>query len=178
MNLTFASYVTLLRILFIFPIGFFMYSDGFFNSILSLLFFILASLTDYFDGYIARKTSTETEIGATLDLIADKLLVLMVLIFLNIKIDDYVLLIFSAIIILREIFLTILRQFNSMKQRLKVRSLGKLKTLIQMISIGMLLVAPHLGETFYSVALGILAAAALLSAISFVDYLKQITEEN
>ena len=70
-----ASYVTLFRILTIFPIIYFVYFDSVLFKIISLLLFTLGALSDYLDGYIARKTSTTSEFGAKFDLIADKLFV-------------------------------------------------------------------------------------------------------
>ena len=75
--MTTASYITLLRIVLIIPI---IYFASFSEVYLSLFLFIIAGLTDYLDGFIARKTYTTTSLGALLDLLADKLLVCLVLI--------------------------------------------------------------------------------------------------
>ena len=75
MNL--ASYTSLIRILLIVPI---LYSISSLEYYLALVLFLVAGLTDYLDGYIARKTKTETSLGAFLDLLADKLLVCLVLV--------------------------------------------------------------------------------------------------
>ena len=53
-----------------------------FYNYLAFVLFVIAGLTDYLDGYIARKTNTETQLGALLDLIADKLLVSLVMVWL------------------------------------------------------------------------------------------------
>ena len=70
-----ASYVTLFRILTIFPIIYFVYFDSVLFKLISLLLFTLGALSDYLDGYIARKTATSSEFGAKFDLITDKLFV-------------------------------------------------------------------------------------------------------
>ena len=83
--MTLASYISCLRIVLIFPIiylldqGFRSEGPSFYNY-LAFILFIVAGLTDYLDGYIARKTDTETQLGALLDLIADKLLVSLVMV--------------------------------------------------------------------------------------------------
>ena len=80
--MTLASYISCLRIVLIVPIiyllhlgeGYRFYGEGtnfYFYFAFSL--FVMAGLTDYLDGYIARRTNSETHLGALLDLIADKL---------------------------------------------------------------------------------------------------------
>ena len=78
--MTLASCISCLRIVLIVPIvylldqGWRVDSPSFYNY-LAFVLFVIAGLTDYLDGYIARKTNTETQLGALIDLIADKLLV-------------------------------------------------------------------------------------------------------
>ena len=71
--MTLASYISSLRIILIIPIIFLTSFQISTYNYLSLFLFIIAGLTDYIDGYIARKTNTETSLGALLDLLADKL---------------------------------------------------------------------------------------------------------
>ena len=68
--MTLASYVTSLRIFLILPIMYCMSRE---YEYLALVIFLFAGFTDYLDGYIARRTSKETSLGALLDLLADKL---------------------------------------------------------------------------------------------------------
>ena len=75
--MTFASYLSLLRALMIIPI---ILLHG--HHIIVFLLFLLAAITDWLDGYIARKTKTETNTGALLDLLADKILVSLSLIWI------------------------------------------------------------------------------------------------
>ena len=75
--MSFASYITLLRILLIIPVLYFIAVS---EEYLALILFVVAGLTDYLDGFIARKTKTETSLGAFFDLLADKLLVCLVLV--------------------------------------------------------------------------------------------------
>ena len=80
--MTLASYVTLLRIVLIIPIMILISNMSILSNLFALILFLLAGLTDYLDGKIARNTKTETSLGALLDLLADKLLVCIVLVWL------------------------------------------------------------------------------------------------
>ena len=81
--MTIATYISLSRIILILPVMYFTYNgETLVVSIIALALFLIAGLTDYLDGYIARKTQTESNLGALLDLLADKLLVCIVLIWL------------------------------------------------------------------------------------------------
>ena len=77
--MTLASYITSLRILLIFPIIYIVSLETKNLNWIALVLFIFAGITDYLDGYIARKTKMESSLGALLDLLADKLLVCLVL---------------------------------------------------------------------------------------------------
>ena len=77
MNL--ANLITLSRIVLVIPILFLSYL-GEELKLYAAILFVIASLTDFLDGYIARKTNTVSELGALLDLLSDKLLVSLVLI--------------------------------------------------------------------------------------------------
>ena len=77
-----ANYITASRILLIFPIIFFISGDDNPSNWMALGLFVIAGLTDHLDGYIARKTKTTSDLGALLDLIADKLLICISLLYL------------------------------------------------------------------------------------------------
>ena len=107
--------------------------------------FVLASFTDYLDGFLARLYKEESKLGELLDPIADKILVAsaLILLVMNGIIKNYE--VVAAIIILtREILISGLREFMAQKKvALPVSNLAKFKTFIQMFSIALLLT----GET-------------------------------
>ncbi|HYB10900.1 MAG TPA: CDP-diacylglycerol--glycerol-3-phosphate 3-phosphatidyltransferase [Alphaproteobacteria bacterium] len=143
----------------------------------ALAIFILAGITDYLDGYLARAWREQSQLGALLDPIADKLLVSTTLFLLAAfdRIGGLTLL--PAILILcREILVSGLREFLAgIEVRVPVSTLAKWKTTIQMIAIGFLIVGdagdvivPHTTE------IGIVGlwAAAVLTLVTGYDYLR------
>jgi CDP-diacylglycerol--glycerol-3-phosphate 3-phosphatidyltransferase len=100
--------------------------------------FFLASITDYFDGYLARKYNLVSQLGEILDPIADKILIVFLLIGISINLTSYYIGFASALIITREIWVGALRDFNARKNRsdaTKVTFLAKIKTTIQLFTI-------------------------------------------
>ena len=123
-----------------------MSSDGY---LLSLILFFLAGLTDYFDGYLARKYNSVSEIGEVLDPIADKLLIVFVLIGLAVNLSSYLIGFISAFIIAREVWVGALRDMNARNGRsnaTKVTFLAKIKTTIQLFTIAIYLSGLVLNE--------------------------------
>ena len=102
-----------------------------------LILFILASISDFLDGFIARKWNQESDIGKILDPIADKLLVIISLIILIISFKDNPIIFFSSILIIfREILISGLREITkSSGLILNVTKLSKWKTAAQLGSI-------------------------------------------
>ena len=117
------------------------YLPGFYGDLTALILFIVASFTDFLDGMLARMMGEESKLGELLDPIADKIIVATALILLVMDgtIRHYE--VIAAIIILtREILISGLREFLAKgKIKLPVSSLAKLKTVLQMIAIGLLL---------------------------------------
>ena len=112
------------------------------NYAIALLLFFIASISDFLDGYIARKTNSESVLGEILDPIADKLLIVFVLIGLSINLKSFLIGFISAVIISREIWVAALRDINSrnnQSEKTKVTFLAKTKTAIQMFAILMYL---------------------------------------
>ena len=137
---TMLNALTLSRILCAILIYLFLYLES--QYLIALLLFGIASFSDFLDGYIARKTNSESVLGEILDPIADKLLIVFVLIGLSINLDSFLIGFISAVIISREIWVAALRDINSRNNqsgKTKVTFLAKTKTAIQMLTILMYL---------------------------------------
>ena len=117
------------------------YLPGFYGDLTALILFIVASFTDFLDGMLARFLGEESKLGELLDPIADKIIVATALILLVMDgtIRHYE--VIAAIIILtREILISGLREFLAKGSiKLPVSNLAKLKTVLQMVSIALLL---------------------------------------
>ena len=132
--------ITLSRILCAILIYLFLYLES--QYLVALLVFCIASFSDFLDGYLARKTNSESILGEILDPIADKLLIVFVLIGLTVNLDSYLIGFISAVIISREIWVAALRDINArnnQSDKTKVTFLAKTKTAIQMFTILMYL---------------------------------------
>lgn len=143
----------------------------------ALAFFIIAGVTDFFDGYLARAWAQQSNLGRMLDPIADKLLVAAVLLALTRAgtIAGYSL--WAALVILcREILVSGLREFLAeLRVSVPVSQLAKWKTTIQMIALAFLLAGPA-GDKVVTgvteVGIALLWAAAILTLYTGYDYFK------
>ena len=137
----FINFITIARI-FLAPIILVFLIFG--NYLVCVLLFFLAGLTDYFDGYFARKYNAVSELGEILDPIADKILVVFILIGLSVELDSQLMALLSSLIIAREIGIAALRDYsarNNLSERTKVTFLAKAKTSVQLLTIGLYLLA-------------------------------------
>ena len=110
--------------------------------LLALVLFFLAGITDYFDGYLARKYNAVSQLGEILDPIADKILILFVLFGLAINLSSYLIGFIGAIIITREIWVGALRDLNARNGKsdvTKVTFIAKIKTTIQLFTLSIYL---------------------------------------
>ena len=117
----------------------------------ALILFFLAGITDYFDGYLARKYNAVSQLGEILDPIADKILILFVLFGLAINLSSYLIGFIGAIIITREIWVGALRDLNARNDRAdatKVTFLAKIKTTVQLLSLSIYLFGLALNNMF------------------------------
>jgi len=138
--------------------------------------FILAALTDWLDGYLARRLNQTSAFGAFLDPVADKLIVvgaLIALLYLN-RVDMLV----ALIIIGREIAISALREWMAKVGQAKsvaVAFVGKLKTVAQMIAIPLLLYNDELFGVVDCRWLGtvLISIAAVLTVVSMLYYLRR-----
>jgi len=116
----------------------------------ALVFFIVAALTDYFDGYLARLWGQETKFGAMLDPIADKAMVIIALLVITgfSGMNPWILLP-ATLIIFREAFVSGLREYlGNTSRHLKVTILAKWKTTVQMGAIAWLFLSGALEHYF------------------------------
>jgi len=139
--------------------------------------FVLAGLTDWLDGYLARIWEQQSTLGRMLDPIADKLLVGAVLMMLVYDGTISGWSIWAAIIILlREILVSGLREFLAeLNVKIHVTQLAKWKTTLQMIALGVLLAGPGAEKIVPGIMTGglvLLWMAALLTLWTGYDYLK------
>ena len=110
--------------------------------LLALVLFFIAGVTDYFDGYLARKYNAVSQLGEILDPIADKILILFVLFGLAINLSSYLIGFIGAIVITREIWVGALRDLNARNGKsdaTKVTFLAKIKTSVQLLTLSIYL---------------------------------------
>lgn len=152
--------LTTLRIILIPIVIYSFYISSHITNIIVASLFLAASITDYFDGYLARAMKVQSNFGKCLDPIADKLLVAVSLIMLvNFSNNNLFILIPSMIIICREIMVSGLREFlATINVGVPVTRLAKWKTAIQMIAITALLLAGNGSDYVYEEIMDIVEA--------------------
>ena len=119
--------------------------------LLAFILFFIAGITDYLDGYLARKYDSVSELGEILDPIADKILIVFVLFGLAVNLASYLIGFIGALIITREIWVGALRDFNARNNKTnatKVTFLAKIKTTIQLFTISIYLLGLLLNKMF------------------------------
>jgi CDP-diacylglycerol--glycerol-3-phosphate 3-phosphatidyltransferase len=147
MKMTFPMILTLLRIALIPVLVLFFYLPYVWAPLATAGIFILAAITDWLDGYLARRMSLMSAFGAFLDPVADKLMVATALVLMvqtppPIVFPEIFLTLSAAVIIGREIAISALREWMSEMGEsgtVKVGILGKFKTIFQMTAISFLL---------------------------------------
>ena len=169
--------LTLLRIILIPIIVVLFVSNEESNRFFVFLLFLIATITDYLDGLLARYMKQQTSFGEFLDPVADKLLVIISLILLISENQDVLFLIPVLIIITREFLVIAIRQRLAElgeNVKLSVILISKIKTSLQLISILFLLYKfPILGYNTYWLGIMLLQISALLTLISFFYYVKK-----
>lgn len=150
------------------------------KGVASTAIFIIAAITDWFDGYLARRWNETSAFGAFLDPVADKLMVAGALLVL-VEFDQ-VNAVIAFIIIGREIAITALREWMAQigaSKSVAVSSIGKIKTTAQMIAIPMLLYSVHSSKALFGVidmsmwGEWLLLIAAVLTVWSMFYYLQK-----
>lgn len=138
--------------------------------------FVIAAVTDWMDGYLARKWNQTSPFGAFIDPVADKLIVVVALIMILFKSPTWIILIPVILIISRELIVSALREWMAelnARNLVKVSNMGKWKTTFQMIAIGCLIFyKPLLGLPIFEIGVALLYVAAWLTLLSMFHYLQ------
>ncbi len=179
-KMNFALKLTVFRVLLI-PLYLLIYFMDFpFSNWVAWGIFSIASITDFFDGHIARKYNQSSKFGALLDPVADKLLIAVVLISLLAQhsqgLEGVFIMLCTVIIIGREIVISALREFMAgldIRNAVAVQYIGKVKTTVQIFALGFLIVYD---KTWFiptkQIGWLLLFIAAVLTIWSMLDYFK------
>jgi len=152
------------------------------HNITAAIVFALAAVTDWLDGYLARRMGLTSKFGAFLDPVADKLMVAVTLFLLVASHrgdwSGIVMAVTSAIIVGREISISALREWMAevgMRATVRVAFIGKLKTVMQMVAL-IVLILQHEKEAealrLYHIGEGLLVLAGVLTIWSGLHYLR------
>ena len=140
------------------------------SPLLGVTIFLVAAITDFLDGYLARKTGQITKFGIILDPIADKILVISALILLvdMVRISAWI----AMVIIVREFVVTGIRVVALSKDIIiPAETGGKIKTVVQMTSVVLLLMPGGLGPVdFYDLGLVLMYIALVLAVVTGIKY--------
>ena len=169
--------LTLFRIILIPVIVLVFYLPFQWSFFASSVIFALAGITDWLDGYLARKLNQSTPFGAFLDPVADKLMVAAALVLLVERYDHWWFTVPAIVIIGREIVISALREWMAelgKRTNVAVSYIGKVKTTFQMLAIIVLLAAGPSDTSGFLLELGLVLmyGAALLTLWSMFIYLR------
>lgn len=167
------NFLTAMRLVLVPIICWLMYVDTHLTRILAIIFSAVACITDFFDGKIARKYNVVSAFGRCMDPIADKVLV-MTLIIMLVYLEKAM--VFPCVAILfREFVVAGIREFVAKENNVSipVSKLAKLKTATQMISL-MFLMIFGTNLVLYIIGNVFLSIAAILSIITSIQYIASI----
>ncbi len=169
--MTFATYLTLFRIIALVPLTIGLLAGWYW---LAFILFVLAALTDFFDGWIARKYDQVTDLGTMLDPIADKLMIATVpLALAGAGVLSILGILASLAILWREFLIAGLREFLGKRGvAVPVTTLAKYKTTLQLIAFGLFILLLALNTGGLLVAELLITAAAVLTWVTGWQYLK------
>lgn len=174
-ELNFPNSLTLIRVSLIPILVLVYYIPMPYSSEFATLIFVLASITDWLDGYLARKLNQETKFGAFCDPVADKLIVVIALMLVLEKYCSYLITLPAIIIVGRELIISGLREWmasQGLSSVTSVQYVGKIKTLAQMFAIGFLLYGKIILDfDTKSIGIVLLFVAAVLTLWSMFIYL-------
>ncbi|TYT24809.1 CDP-diacylglycerol--glycerol-3-phosphate 3-phosphatidyltransferase [Luteimonas viscosa] len=187
MKLTVPTWLTLLRILLIPVLVAVFYMPSQWTNFASAFVFILAAVTDWLDGWIARRYNQYSAFGAFLDPVADKLMVAVALFLIVQGHPTPWMAFWAAVIVGREIAVSALREWMAelgQRATVKVAAIGKIKTIAQMVALSCLLYSINprfplqpgtdiwMGGLVFRIGDWLLGAAALLTLWSGLAYLR------
>ena len=142
----------------------------------ALVLFILASVSDFFDGWMARRLRIVSKFGTMLDPIADKVLIGVCLLALaKVTSDGWLFFVPALVIMFREFFVSGLREFMAGRSvSIPVSQLAKWKTTLQLVAIGLLIAAPVFPEMKFvnTAGLVVLWVSALITAQTGIAYFR------
>ena len=169
--------LTMMRILLI-PFFIYYFING--SFMVAFIIFMVASITDFFDGYLARKYQVISNFGKIMDPLADKLLVLSALALLSFGKHGYLSMWIFIIITLREVLITILRDiYKKKKIILAANNWGKIKTALQMVglTVSFFLLGINFRLTNYVLYLNLYFwVVVIVTLLSGASYFKNIKE--
>jgi CDP-diacylglycerol--glycerol-3-phosphate 3-phosphatidyltransferase len=173
-KLTIPTWLTLARIAMIPVLVIVYYLDYRWTNIAATAIFAFASITDWLDGWIARRWNQYSAFGAFLDPVADKLMVSTALVITVEHHHTVWMALWASVIIGREIAVSALREWMAeagQGAKVAVRAVGKIKTVVQMVALGFLLYRERLlGLPIFAIGEWLLAAAAMLTLWSGYEY--------
>lgn len=172
--------ITLMRIALVPILVFFFYLPGQWTQLASAALFALAGITDWIDGFLARKLKQLSAFGSFIDPVADKLIIAVALILLVGAHGGALIAIPALVIVGREIVISALREWMAelgKRGDVAVSWLGKVKTFVQFLAImGLLCVQPGHYHAVYWISLFALYIAAGLTLWSMTQYIKAAWE--
>ncbi|MGM0564534.1 MAG: CDP-diacylglycerol--glycerol-3-phosphate 3-phosphatidyltransferase [Pseudomonadota bacterium] len=176
MKITLPNFLTLLRVFAIPVLVMVFVLPWDWARVASCAIFVIAAVTDWFDGYLARRLGQESKFGAFLDPVADKLIVAVALVLVVMDQPTLPVAIPAAIIIGREIVISALREWLAelgARAAVAVSYVGKVKTAVQMTAIPVLLLRYDIwGIPVNMIGLLLLNVAAVLTFVSMMAYLR------
>ncbi len=176
MTLTIPTLLTIFRIALIPVLVLVFYWQHPWSNVITTAVFVVGALTDWLDGWVARRFNMHSAFGAFLDPVADKLAVTVALFLVVQAHPSAWMALLSAVIVGREITISALREWMAQMGAhglVKVANLGKIKTIVQMVAIGCVLFRePLLGLPIFRIGEWLLAVAAALTLWSGSDYLR------
>ena len=172
---TVPNIITFIRIFLIPIILYLLFSENPNIVLIAGLLFIVSSVSDYFDGYLARTLNQSSKLGTLLDPIADKLLIASVIVVLvDTGVISNIHVVPAIIILLREIAISGLREFLAkLNTDMPVSKLAKYKTTFQMVSLSILIISLgfELNDLLWNIGLITLWVAAIITLLSGYNYM-------